>query len=157
MRSWTKWLGVTFVVLGIVFLLEDLNIVLFNWSLYVILTGIAFLLAFWLNKENLLFILPATVLIVYGLLFFYCQISGWQHIALLWPVLLVAPGLGFLLMYVRQTNRQLYLYPGAILSAFGLLFFLRKINYIKYWPVLLIIIGLVLIVRFYLQRDKETP
>ena len=75
--------------------------------------------------------------------------------AVLWPVLLIAPGLGFLLMHVLRANRQLYLYPGIILIGFGLLFFLRKINYIKYWPVLLIITGIVLIVRFYLQGDRE--
>ncbi len=155
MEKWLKWMGISFLILGLIFLLENLNVFFLNWSLYIILAGIALLLVFWLNKEFFLFLLPATILFIYGILFFYCQLSGWDHLATLWPTLLVAPGLGFLFMHLVRPNRNLYLYPGLILGGFGLLFFLRKIDYIKYWPVLLILFGIWLIIKFHQNPDDK--
>ena len=142
-------------VLGVIFLLENLNIFLLNWSIYIILTGLALVLAYWINKDFVIFILPATILLIYGLLFFYCQITGWNHLATTWPILLISPGLGFISMHLIHPNRDQYLYPGLILSGFGLLFFLRKINYVKYWPVLLILFGLYLLVKFFIEQKEE--
>ena len=155
MSSWLKWLGIIFVVLGAIFLLENLNIFLLNWSLYIILTGLALVLAYWINKDFVIFILPAVILLIYGLLFFYCQIAGWNHLATTWPILLIAPGLGFITMHLIRPNRDQYLYPGLILSGFGLLFFLRKIDYIKYWPALLILLGIYFLIKFFIGQEED--
>ncbi len=155
MHNWKKWVGIIFIFFGLIFLLENLNVFLLNWSLYILLTAMALWLAFWLNKELVIFVLPATILLIYGLLFFYCQISGWQRLSLLWPVLLIAPGLGFIILHSMRPHRQQYLYPGLFLSGFGILFFLRKIDYVKYWPVLLIITGIYLLIKFFGYK-KET-
>lgn len=155
MRGWRKWLGITFTILGVIFLLENLNVFLLNWSLYIILTGVALLLIFFLNRELVALLLLGTTLLVYGLLFFYCQVSGWEHLARLWPLLLIAPGLGFGLMYWAKSQAKHYLYSSLTLFTFGFLLFLRKIEYIKYWPVVLIIVGLILIIQFYSSPDNE--
>ncbi len=156
MTHWRKWLGLVFIILGIIFLLENLNVFLLNWSVYVILTGLALWLAFGLNREFVIFVLPATILTLYGLLFFYCQIAGWDHLAQTWPTLIIAPGIGFVIMHFLRPNREQYLYPGLILSGFGLLLFLRKIEYIKYWPVLLIFLGIYIFVKFIFQVEDES-
>ncbi len=155
MNSRMKWLGYIFLVLGIIFFLENLNVFLLNWSLYIILAGIALFLGFFLNRELSVFLLPATILVIYGALFFYCQVTEWQKLETLWPALLIAPGLGFVLLYILKKDTNKYLFPGGILLLFGLLFFVRKIQYIKYWPVIIIIAGIVLLVRYYIQKSKK--
>ncbi len=87
MARWGKWLAITFTVYGTVFLLENLDVFLLNWSLYILLSGVALILVFFLNRELAVFLLPGVTLLIYGLLFFYCQITGWEHLAQWWPLL----------------------------------------------------------------------
>ncbi len=155
MARWGKWLGITFTVFGTIFLLENLNVFLLNWSLYILLSGVALILVFFLNRELAVFLLPGVTLLIYGILFFYCQITGWEHLARWWPLLLIAPGLSFAILYGVRPQAKHYLYSASILTGFGLLFFLRKVEYIKFWPVILIVAGLILLVRFYSSADHS--
>lgn len=144
-----KALGIILIFLGIIFLMENLNILKFNfmqiWPLFVILGGVGFILAFLLNRRNINMIMPAVILILYGALFLYCNILGWELMEFLWPIFLLGPGLGFLAHYSLGKGDKDLLWPAVILIALSFLFLFRYIEYLKYWPSLLAIGGVVLI------------
>ena len=149
MDNRSKALGLGLIFLGIVFLLENLNVIRFNffqiWPVFVILGGVGFLLGFFINKKNYGLVMPGIILIIYGSLFMYCNIMGWEYMQSLWPVFLLGPGLGFFVLYFLGQHDKGLLLPGGILTVLGLLFIFRYFEYLRYWPVLLIIGGIVLI------------
>ncbi len=144
-------IGLGFIFLGIIFLLENLSVFQFNflqiWPVIVALVGLGFLLGFANNRQNAALLMPGVILIIYGGLFLYCRVFGWENIQTLWPLLLIAPGLGFLVLYLFNPQQKNLLWPSAILIVLGFLFLFRHIPYLKYWPVLLVILGVVLIFR----------
>lgn len=148
----TNILGLIMIILGLIFLLDNLNILRFEffmlWPLLVILGGTGFWLGFLTNRKNLGLIMPGTILIIYGALFMYCALTDWDYMRILWPVFLLGPGIGFFLMYAfsEKKDRGLLL-PGGILTLLSLLFAFSHLNYLRYWPVILIIIGIVLLLR----------
>ena len=149
MDNRSKALGLGLIFLGVVFLLENLNVIRFNffqiWPVFVILGGVGFLLGFFINKKNYGLVMPGIILIIYGSLFMYCNIMGWEYMQSLWPVFLLGPGLGFFVLYFAGQQDKGLLLPGGILTVLGLLFIFRYFEYLRYWPVLLIIGGIVLI------------
>ncbi len=149
MERSNQFLGWLFLLLGIVFTLDNFNVVTLNWSLYIVLTGLLLLMGFVFNRELTVFLLPGTMLLIYGLLFVYCSLSGWQAMNVLWPMFFVAPGVGFFLLYFFKQREIYYWLPGTLFLVFGLLFFLRKVSFVRYWPLLLIVLGGVLLYRFY--------
>jgi hypothetical protein len=75
----------------------------------------------------------------------------------LWPVFLLAPGIGFLFLFFLGDKNKALLWPAGILTLLGLLFILRYLEYLRYWPVILIVFGIVLI--FWKKRravEKES-
>lgn len=142
-------LGLAAIFLGVIFLLENLKVFQFNfeniWPELVTLIGIGFALGYLANRKFTSLIMPAVVLIIYGLLFTYSHISGWEHMAKLWPVLLLAPGMGFLLLYFLAGKNSTALWSASILILLSLLFLLRFVEYLRYWPALLILGGIVII------------
>ena len=149
MDNRSKALGLGLIFLGVVFLLENLTVIRFNffqiWPVFVILGGVGFLLGFFINKKNYGLVMPGIILIIYGSLFMYCNIMGWEYMQSLWPVFLLGPGLGFFVLYFAGQQDKGLLLPGGILTVLGLLFIFRYFEYLRYWPVLLIIGGIVLI------------
>jgi len=68
-----------------------------------------------------------------------------------WPIFLLAPGVGFIALFIRRPKEWGVLIPGGLLLFFGLGALLRTFhgylwgmeNFIEaYWPVVLILIGL---------------
>lgn len=155
MTSNSKYLGFLFVILGFLFLMDNLNVFTINWSLYIILTGLLLVIVYFLKKELVIFLLPGTMLLIYGILFLYCALTDWQNMVWLWPVLFIAPGIGFLLLYFLKNREPIYSVPGILLIVFGALFFVRKMAYIKFWPIVLIVFGIVYLVRFYQNKEKS--
>lgn len=152
MTGHSKYLGFLFVVLGFLFLMDNLNVFTINWSLYIILTGLLLIVVFFLKRELVIFLLPGIMLLIYGFLFLYCAWTDWQNMVKLWPILFIAPGLGFLLLYFLKSQEPFYGVPGTLLIVFGILFFVRKMAYIKFWPIILLILGSVYLIRFYQNK-----
>ncbi len=147
-----KFLAILFLFLGMLFLLDNLNVFALNWSLYIILTGLLLLIAYFFKRELTIFLLPGIMLLIYGLLFLYCALTNWQNMVQLWPVLFIAPGVGFLFLYYLKNKETYYGIPGILLLLFGVLFFLRKTAFIKWWPVILIVIGIGLLISYFYQK-----
>ena len=151
--------GLVLVCLGIIFLADNLDYIEldFNyfWPLLIILGGIAFGLGYIKNKNNYGMLMPATILIVFGLLFLYCLIKGWENMSTLWPVFLIGPGMGFYFMYQFGVKEKGLLIPAAILVGLGLLFILSLDHILKYWPLILIAVGAYLIYKHYRTVNRQ--
>jgi len=149
MRSRNFIPGLLLIVLGAIFLAGNLGAFEFweYWPVIIILLGVAFF-GIWLRERpNYGLLMPASVLTITGILFLYCQINGWYYLEDLWPVFMLAPGVGFFLMYFFGEQEGGLLIPGSTLMVLGLLFMSgnRWVGY--WWPVILIVIGVLLLLR----------
>ncbi len=146
-------LGIVLVCLGLIFLADNLDYITLDfpsiWPGLLILAGLAFAIGYVKNKKNYGLLLPATILLVFGLLFLYCSIAGWESMNALWPVFLIGPGLGFYFMYQFGDKEKGLLIPAAILVGMGLLFILDLNHVLKYWSLILIAVGAYLIYKHY--------
>lgn len=85
-----------------------------------------------------------------------------------WPLILIGLGLGFLAIWPTVTMPQRQhpwsLYPGGILTGFGLLFWMAMYGVIgltmeslasilRWWPLILVVIGAVIVYRWYRERE----
>ena len=149
MDNRNKALGLLLIFLGAIFLFENLDLIRFNflqiWPAIVILGGIGFWLGFLINRKQIFLVMPGIILIIYGALFMYCNLFGWEFMEKLWPFFLVGPGIGFFVLYFLGNKEKNLIYPGAILTLLGLLFIFRYVPYLKYWPSLMILGGIILI------------
>ena len=98
--------------------------------------------------------MPGTILIVYGLVFWYCSADDWYYMQYLWPFFLIGPGMGFYLMYFLAEKEKGLLIPASILVGMGLLFILKFSHILKYWSVILIGTGLYLIYKHIKSERK---
>jgi len=151
--------GLVLVCLGVIFLADNLDYIELDfsniWPWLVILAGLAFVLGYLKNKKNYGLLLPATILIVFGLLFLYTSLEDWESMNTLWPVFLIGPGLGFYFMYQFGAKEKGLLIPAVILVGMGLLFILGLDHILKYWSLILIAMGAYLIYKHYRTVNRN--
>lgn len=141
-------LGVLLIVLGGLFLLQNLNIIHVYtwWPLIFILIGLGFFLVWVGDRRQTGVLLPAAILVVLG-----CQFS-FLHAE--WPIYILAPALGFWLMYFLGEKDVGLLIPAFILTVLALVFWFQDTVLEDLWPILFIIVGLVLL--FWRRPEKPT-
>jgi hypothetical protein len=141
------YIGGMFILAGVLFLLSNFQIVSFDhsWPSFVLLPGLLFFFTFFEERKNLGLLMPAAILTCYGLLFFYCDYFGWEQMDYLWPVFILAPGIGFFLMYYLGTREKKLLIPGSILVFIGLINIGLQDMGSFFWPIVLIGVGLFLL------------
>jgi hypothetical protein len=142
-------LGMFLILLGILILLIQLNRIDWEnfWPFILIAIGLLFILGFFLNRRNYGLLMPGSIFLIVGGLFLYMTQSSWREMEYLWPTFILAPGIGFLLMFLfGEAHNKLWV-PGVILLAFSVAFYARAWDFLRYWPILLIVIGIYLIVR----------
>lgn len=167
-RRGNMFLGLLFIVIGVLFLMNNLGVlrIHFNifdigfiisrfWpSLFLILPGIAMHSAFFSGKNTDAGILvPAGILLTTGVVFQLGRTFNIMH--LLWPGLILAVAIGLFELYLFGTRDKGLLIPVTILTATSLTFFmsvsLRPILRINvgqiFIPVVLIACGLSIILK----------
>ncbi len=139
--------GIILIVLGILFLLPRLFHIHLSdlWPVFILGGGVAFYIAFIADRSNYGLLMPGTILTVIGLLFLYCTFEGWYMMETLWPFFIIAPGLGFVLMYLFGKQERGLLIPAGILITIGSFFLLARTEYDYLWPLVLIALGLLLL------------
>ncbi len=139
--------GIILIVLGIIFFLPNVTDLRGRelWPTFVLALGVVFYILFLADRARYGLLMPATILTVTGLMFFYCVFEGWYMMRDIWPLFIVAPGLGFLLMYFFGKKEQGLLIPGGILIAVGLFFLGGTTEYEYLWPIVLIAVGIALL------------
>ncbi len=126
------------------------------WPVVFIAAGLAFLSAYIVDRRNYGFLMPATILTIYGVLFLGCALTDWYYMEEWWPTFIAGPGLGLLAMYFGGKRETGLLVPATILLGLASIFYFvfgPLQAYERYWPVLLILVGLVLLLR----RREGTP
>lgn len=149
--------GVFLIVMGIVFIVGNLSRVGMEalWPVFPLAVGLAFWVGYFNDRKNFGLLMPGSILVVVSLLFFYCNFLGWWRMETLWPVFILAPAVGFLAIYFGGTKDQGLLVPAGILSLVGIIFLFVSYGFGDYWPVFLIIAGIILIVVQGLPRGKR--
>ncbi|MEK7727636.1 MAG: hypothetical protein AAB354_04440 [candidate division KSB1 bacterium] len=154
----TLVLGCALIVIGLLFLTVNFSDYGWEefWPLLMIAGGLTFLAAYIVDRRNYGFLMPATILTAYGILFQSCALTEWEYMEEWWPTFILAPGLGLLAMYFGGKRETGLLVPATILIGLASLFFVvfgPLQAYEQYWPVLLILAGVALLLR----RRETTP
>ncbi len=147
--------GIILIVLGVLFLIANFSDVHLDslWPIFVLGPGVAFIVLFFRNRKDYGVLMPGTILTVIGILFFICTLTGWDQMQHLWPLFIMAPGLGFIMMYLFGKHERGFLIPAGILTGLGLIFLVDANESDYLWPIVLILIGLLFLLRW----KKEAP
>ena len=149
MKSRNRGPGYILILLGLILLVGNLGYfsILDFWPLLIVLAGVLFFIQWISDRENYGLLMPASIMIIVGLLFLYCEYFGWYQMRDLWPVFVMAPGIGFILMYLLGEQEAGLLIPGGIMLAIGILFISSNEWAWRWWPVVLIVVGALIILR----------
>ncbi|MFQ5640281.1 MAG: LiaI-LiaF-like domain-containing protein [bacterium] len=162
--------GVILIVIGLYFLLDQLNLFHFSWReifpVALLLLGSLFLVSIFTRKDKSA-AFPATVLLVLGAFYFLRNFDLLPYDFYLyrmrdyWPVFLIAFGLGFIVLFLLNTHDWGLMIPGGLLLFFGVTFLLDKIgflywdDFVEYWPVILIAIGTGIVVANLRKKAEQ--
>ncbi|MDZ7291640.1 MAG: hypothetical protein ONB44_16810 [candidate division KSB1 bacterium] len=146
------WSGGLLIVIGALFLAINLLEIDWRklWPLLVFAGAAVNFAIFIADRRNYGVLMPATILLIYGALFQYCVLEGWWHMSELWPTFILGPGAGLLMMYLFGKRDTGLLIPSLVLIGLSAIFFVTLgplRDYGQYWPVLLIIVGLLLLLK----------
>jgi len=143
-------LGAILVGLGILFLV--VNFVPYLgveklWPLFM-LVPVAILAAVWIHYKDRAVgvVLPVVILIFYCGYFLWLNFTSWDHVETTWPNFIIAPGLGFLGLYLA-TRKWVYLIPSFLLLILAAIFYAAIIENTLIVAVLLILMGVLLILK----------
>ncbi len=148
--------GIILIVLGVLFLIANFSDVRLDtlWPIFVLAPGVGFIVMFFRDRKDYGILMPGTILTIIGLLFFACTLNGWQEMEHLWPLFIMAPGIGFIMMYLFGKRERGMLIPAGILTGLGLIF-LFEANRSEYlWPIILILVGVLFLVSW---KKESTP
>ena len=139
--------GIFLITIGILFFIGNVSEMGMEtlWPVFPLGVGLALYIGFLMDRSSYGLLMPGTILVVISLLFFYCNFSGWWRMETLWPVFILAPAGGFLAMYFGGTRDQGLLVPAAILTSIGIVLLFIRVGLGDYWPVFLVIAGILLI------------
>jgi hypothetical protein len=134
----------------------------FTWPWYVIGTGLVFLFFALLTGTGGLAV-PGSVIGTIGFILYYQNQTGdWESWAFAWILIPAAVGLGIILMsliegHIRSATPGLWLL-GINLAIFLVFWaiFRRDSSLIgSYWPVLLIVVGVFVLIQSLISRNRE--
>jgi hypothetical protein len=148
----TKILGIVIIILGGALFLENLGIIYFDlanfWPVFILIAAYGFFQSWYQNREQVGQLFVAVILGIYGIFFQYNELTYWVTIEYLWPVFILAPGVGFVAMYWFSSNRDRgHLIPGLILLAIGSIFLIVYSPLNDFWPVILIALGIGILIK----------
>jgi len=161
-RSLILVFGVSLVILGIFGLLGAFGILSITWERvwpsFLLLPGLIFEIAFFRNKKLSGLLVPGGILITLGLLFFLCSYTDYGILQYLWPIFVMAPGIGLLQMYFLTLPAKKGLFIGGVIpfgigSLFMFITLLQQTFFSVAFPLVLIGIGLYFLYRFFKTKS----
>ncbi|HPG42095.1 MAG TPA: DUF5668 domain-containing protein [bacterium] len=146
--------GVLFIIIGIILLLNKLDVINFGWDealpfLFIALSVLSFFSAFTGKKGNSFWGGFFGILGVFYLLQNY-DVFDYFWFGDTWPVFMLAFGIGFIVMFLFNPRDWGVLIPGGIFTFLGLVFFLESLDLAwitmrvikNLWPLILVLIGI---------------
>jgi len=107
MQKKNATLGLIFLGLGAIMLLNNLDVIQLNvsiwhfWPVIFFIMGISFEMGYFNNRhqKNAGLLVPGGIFLTYGLIFTYCSIFGYSHMVYLWPMFIGGVGVGLFQLY----------------------------------------------------------
>jgi hypothetical protein len=123
-----RFAGIILLLVGAVLAFGALGVftvsVAYLWPLFMFVPGILFHVGFFSNpkpsRSGLL--VPGGILVVFGLLFLYCNFFGWDSLESLWPFFLIGPAVGLFESYLFGGRQFGLLIPATILTVLAVVF-----------------------------------
>ena len=144
--------GTFIILIGLVLLFENLGLIDIDlsllWPLFLIVPGLALEIGYFAGGRDAGVLVPAGMLITYGLVFLANIIWGWHSMSYLWPFFPLGVAIGLLQLYLFGRRDSALLVPIAILGGFSAVAFLRintGLGWDTIFPVMLIVFGILLI------------
>jgi len=99
--------GIILIAIGIVFLIGNFDIFDFEniWPVVMIIPGFVLLYLTFMKKEKGFAVL-GTILTILGIYFLYESYNNWNTIDELWPIFIITPGLGFIVMHFVEKMKK---------------------------------------------------
>ena len=139
--------GVVLVLAGIFFLLDNLYPGVVGQG-FLLLVGVAFLLAYFLGGRNVGFLIPGGIISGLGL---GTLLARWLSGAESGGITVLCMGLGFITIRLFERSHQWSLIVGGILAAIGAFILAGEVAELRdlgrWWPALLILLGLWVLMR----------
>ena len=167
-RSQSMWPGILLIVIGLLLLLDQLDIVLFDWSVLwpslVILLGIFFFVRVPRDRGA---IFPGVLFFLSGLLFLAKNLAWYEPYidVSVGGMLMIILGLAFVALYVVQPENWGLLIPAGLFLFFGFIIWADRVGIIDWytrrqilrlWPVLLILLGVGIIISgLHVSQNKS--
>ena len=163
-------IGVAAFVVGAVLLMANLGSFVLPagiWPLLPLAAGLVFLYLAYVRGRSSRYILPGMLLTLGSLFVLLVEtVLGWDTLERTWPVFMVITGLSMLAwgLRLRPRARTAIIVPGLFIAALGLLllpFSLQRhpgglAAFVgRWWPLVLVVIGLVLIASFLSTRKPN--
>jgi len=153
--------GTILIILGILFLLPRLGINFGNlWPTFILAPGLAFIIFYLVspNRKQIAGILiPGVILTLIASFFYYQSFSDWANAEKLWPVYPLAVGIALYTFYIASGRKdRAILVPANILTLMGLAFLVLNYYSFNFWPLILIIVGLILILTS-VKKERNKP
>lgn len=157
--------GIILILLGLLFLASELYPQIFSfwdWPFIIIGLGGVFLLWAILAGTGGLAV-PGAILTGIGAILYYQNLTGdWASWSYIWAIIPGFVGLGVIISGIINGNFKeaftggltLLVISGVLFFAFGSAFGLEH-ELVKYWPVLLIVLGLIALVRVIFPRNNR--
>lgn len=171
LKSNISWFGILLVVIGIIMLLDHFSVFSIDfstifWPLMMLVGIVIVSRGFGGNHRGKIF--WGSVLFLYSLFFFIRSIDYFDvHGRLIFPASFIIFGVAFFMMYLGNMKDWPLIIPSAILGAMGVIFILTEYGYlyrwdvwdavVDYWPVLLIVVGIVMIMKHKSSAPKPPP
>ncbi|MBM6617593.1 LiaI-LiaF-like domain-containing protein [Bacillus suaedaesalsae] len=145
-------LGLTLILMGILFSLQSLGVIDNFWSafwpMFLLIPGVIFHVAFFISgaKKHLAGLLvPGGILLVIGLLFVFESMTSWQFSHFTWPVYMYAVSFGLFELYIFGGRKRGLLIPVGILATVATIFLVNALlsfQLFNLWPLILIAVGI---------------
>jgi len=157
----TSWFGIALMIVGGFMLLERFNVVDIDfatvfWPLMMLIGIVSVGRGFSQERRGKIF--WGTVLFLYSLFFLLKSIDSFEIYGYtFFPASFLIFGIAFLMMYLNNFKDWPFLIPAFLLSVVGALFILSEYGFLYrwevwdimrlYWPVILILLGLAMLLR----------
>lgn len=164
MRRPGNGIGLILILVGLLLLLSNLGYIRFGWGqiwpVFLLVFGLSLFLQFFQGRDKGVLV-PAALFVGSGIFFFFFTLPnglGWGDMIKWWPIFPLLMGIGFFLGYLADLRDTSFLIPAIIFSLFGGLSLAGNLErfriYLKFWPLLLILVGLATVLSNMIPNKK---